>query len=99
MYKILVVDFDATFQPEDGSDVDCAPAVYLIAHDECEKAKELVNLAKSDWEGSDGDKTLQEYIEDLWQSRCVAFKYVGVLDITYEERQTEYLCGVEEVCI
>ena len=27
----------------------------------------------------------------------MAFKYVGVLDITCEERQTEYLCVVEEV--
>lgn len=95
MYKFLVIDFDETFQPEDETDVDIAPAVYLVPIENYKKAKELVLVAKEQWEESDGDETLQERLESVWSKLNI--KYVGRVEIPYNERQYSYL--KEVVCI
>lgn len=94
-YKFLVIDFDETFQPEDETDVDIVPAVYLVPTENYEKAKELALVAKEQWEDSDGDETLQERLESVWSELDI--KYTGRVEIPYNEGKCDHLQDV--VCI
>lgn len=91
MYKFLIIDFDCTFQPEDATDVDCTPAVYLTYEEDESIIVNLINEAKSAWEDTDGSETLQEFIENVIGEQGKHFQYVGSLEVSFKERQKEYV--------
>lgn len=91
MYKFMIVDFDYTFQPEDETDVDCVPAVYLIRAEDEAVITGLINEAKSAWEDTDGEETLHDFIENEIGEQKKHFQYVGSLNVPFNERQEEYV--------
>lgn len=90
-YTLLVIDFDGTYDNEGWGGNGVEPAVYLIPLDKQIEAENLAREAASMFQEPDEQTPIGDIFEDLMEKNGIKYQYVGSLDITYGERQAEYL--------
>lgn len=101
VYTILVLDFDGTYnnEPIDGKGVE--PAVYLIEESSIRKAERLADTASRRFmEDIEGTDPIGEIFEALLEENHIRWSYVGSIDLSYGERQRDYLSdGIPRVIV
>lgn len=89
MYTLFVLDYDATYNSENGVN----PSVYLIPMDKqllverlAKKAVEEFTKITSTWVG------IGDYFEASLEENNIRYQYIGSIELlAFEERQKDYL--------
>ena len=101
VYTILVLDFDGTYnnEPIDGKGVE--PAVYLIEESSIWKAERLADTASRCFmEDIENTEPIGAIFEALLDENHIRWSYVGSIDLSYGERQRDYLSdGIPRVIV
>lgn len=91
LWTFFVLDFDGTYNNEEHESTEIQPVVYMIP---LEKQKQVENAAKYAGMVFNLTKT-DECIGDIFEYELriskIPFKIVGDVDLTFGERQTDYL--------
>lgn len=101
VYTILVLDFDGTYnnEPIDGKGVE--PAVYIIEESSIRKTECLADTASRRFmEDTEDTDPIGEIFEALLEENHIRWSYVGSIDLSYGERQRDYISdGIPRVIV
>lgn len=94
VWTMFVLDVDATYNCEEEDGLGVGPSVYLIP---LEKQLEVEALAfkasRNFMKDTENDYCfcIGDYFEGYLEEANIPFKYVGDVDLTFGERQVDYL--------
>lgn len=90
-WTLFVLDFDETYnnEPEDENGVQ--PSVYLVPTNEIENVYICASNAKDDFYYGKSDLCIGDYFEERLSNNGIRYKEIGSLDLTFGERNGEYL--------
>lgn len=94
VWTLFVLDFDGTFSCEAEDEFGVQPAVYLIPEDKIVEVQGCAREAGLEFGYNDVEFTpecIRDYFEEFMEGNNIPFKYVGSIDLTFGERQTDYL--------
>lgn len=91
MYTFFVVDFDGTYDMEPEDEVGVEPAVYLIPLNKQREVEKAAENAHDIFHETNNGSTILDIFEGLLNKKRVKYQYIGDLEITFGERQTDYL--------
>lgn len=94
VWTFFVLDFDGTYSNELPDIEGVQPSVYLIPLDEQKNVEAFARIACSAFhseENQESDMSIGDYFEELLKNNGIKFKYVGSIDLTFGERQVDYL--------
>lgn len=93
VWTFFVLDFDITYDMEDGFSNGVQPLVYLIPLDRQRDVEHYARMARDDFHANKNieEWTIADCFEEwMWNNNC-DFKVVGKIDLTFGERQVDYL--------
>ena len=91
---LFVLDFDGTYDNEDEDSTGVQPLVYLIPLDRQKDVEHYAREAHNDFhseENKELDLCIGDYFEEWLGNNGVDYQLVGSIDLTFCERQTDYL--------
>lgn len=91
MYTLLIIDFDGTYDMEPEDEVGVEPAVYLIPLNKQKEVEKIAEKAHDIFHETNSGSTILDIFEGLLNKKGVKYQYIGDLNITFGERQTDYL--------
>lgn len=89
----FVLDFDGTYDNEHGSN-GVQPLVYLIPMEKQLDVERYARMAHDDFhseENSEIGMRIEECFEELMDNNGIEYKLVGEIDLSFEERQVDYI--------
>lgn len=90
VWKLFVLDKDGTYNNETPDSVGVQPSVYLIPLDkQIETEHFAVTASQMFQQNSCG--CMDSVFEKLLDGNKIPFKYIGDIDLTFGERQVDYL--------
>lgn len=93
IWTFFVLDFDATFSLESEDEGGVQPMVYLIPEDKILEVQRCAFDAGQKFTYNDelDSNCIGDYFEEFMNEQEIPFKEVGVIDLTFGERQVDYL--------
>lgn len=94
VWTLFVLDFDGTYDHEDMDELGVQPLVYLIPLNRQRDVEHYAAMASQDFHSDENlgsDFCIGDYFEEWMDNNGVEFKRVGSIDLTFGERQTDYL--------
>lgn len=94
VWTFFVLDMDATYSIEEENSTGVVPSVYLIPLERQLEVESLALKASEDFlKDTENDYCfcIGDYFEGYLKERNIPFKYVGDVDLTFGERQVDYL--------
>ena len=94
VWTLFVLDMDGTYdnEPEDSAGVQ--PFVYLIPLDKQRDVEHYAAMASQDFHSGKNEELglyIGDYFEERMNNNGISFKPVGSIDLTFGERQVDYL--------
>lgn len=93
-WTFFVLDFDVTYDIEERGSNGTQPLVYLIPMGKQLDVERYARMAHDDFyseENSELGLTITECFEELMDNNGIEYKLVGEIDLTFEERQVDYI--------
>jgi len=93
-WTFFVLDFDVTYDIEERGSNGTQPLVYLIPMEKQLDVERYARMAHDDFhseENSELGLTITECFEELMYNNGIEYKLVGEIDLTFEERQVDYI--------
>lgn len=94
VWTLFVLDFDGTYDNEEPDLAGVQPSVYLIPLDRQRDVEHYAAMASQDFHSEENEKLglcIGDYFEEWMSNNGVEFKSVGSIDLTFGERQVDYL--------
>ena len=94
IWTLFVLDMDATYDCEENDSTGVQPLVYLIPLDKQKDVEHYAAMAHQDFHSKENvelDLCVGDYFEEWMGNNGVEFKQVGSIDLTFGERQVDYL--------
>lgn len=94
VWTFFVLDFDNTYDNEELDSNGVQPIVYLIPSNKEKDVERYAIMAHDDFHLDENKKlglTITDYFEEWMNNNGVKFKPVGKIDLTFGERQVDYL--------
>lgn len=94
VWTLFVLDFDGTYNNEEPDSDGVQPSVYLIPLDRQRDVEHYAAMASQDFHSEENEKLglcIGDYFEEWMNNNGVEFKPVGSIDLTFGERQVDYL--------
>lgn len=92
MWTLFVLDFDGTYDIEEPDSDGVQPLVYLIPLDRQKDVEHYAAMASQDFNSDEnGCMTITDYFEEWMKNNNCDFRCVGSIDLTFAERQVDYL--------
>lgn len=93
IWTLFVLDFDGTYSLEDPDDLGVQPVVYLIPQDKIVEAQKCAFNASQKFGCNDefGTDCIGDYFKEYMDEKGIPVKEVGSIDLTFGERQVDYL--------
>lgn len=94
VWTFFVLDFDKTYNMEEMDCTEKQPTVYLIPLDREKDVEHYAIMAHDDFHSEENDYlglTITEYFEEWMENNDCDYKVVGKIDLTFGERQVDYL--------
>ncbi len=93
IWTLFVLDMDATYNKEETDSAGVQPFVYLVPLDRQKDAEYYAEQASRifNQEDYDCDSAIGDLFEELCGQNGIDFKPVGSIDLTFGERQEDYL--------
>lgn len=94
MWTLFVLDFDETYDNKEPASSGVQPIVYLIPLDRQRDVEHYARMAHDDFHSKENDYlglTITEYFEELMGNNNCDYRRVGRIDLTFGERQVDYL--------
>ena len=94
VWTLFVLDLDGTYNNEELDSVGVQPFVYLIPLDRQRDVEHYAAMASQDFHSEENKELglcIGDYFEEWMSNNEVEFKPVGSIDLTFGERQTDYL--------
>ena len=94
VWTLFVLDFDGTYNNEEPDSVGVQPFVYLIPLDKQRDVEHYAAMASQDFHSEENLELglcIGDYFEEWMNNNGVDFKPVGSIDLTFGERQVDYL--------
>lgn len=92
-YTFFVLDFDGTYDNEPEWSDGVQPVVYLIPLDKVDEIRKYAEQAHDEFHAEEESCCwgIGDYFDAILKSNNIDFKEVGRIDLTFEERQEDYL--------
>lgn len=92
MWTLFVLDFDGTYDIEEPDSDGVQPLVYLIPLDRQKDVEHCAAMASQDFHSDKcSSETITDYFEERMKNNNCDFKLIGSIDLTFGERQVDYL--------
>lgn len=94
VYTLFVLDFDGTYDNEAPDSYGVRPMVYLIPVDRQRDVEHYAAMASQDFHSEENEwlgLTITSYFEEWMGNNNCDYKLVGKIDLTFGERQVDYL--------
>lgn len=92
VWTFFVLDFDGTYDNEEPDSDGVQPMVYLIPLNKQSDVEHYARMAHDDFHSDDYLVfTIADYFEERMENNDCAFRAVGSIDLTFRERQVDYL--------
>lgn len=94
VWTFFVLDFDGTYDNEKWNLQGVQPLVYLIPLDRQRDVEHYAMMAAQDFHSKDNRELgllITDYFEEWMSNNNCDFKLIGTIDLTFEERQVDYL--------
>ncbi len=94
VWTLFVLDFDGTYDNEESDSDGVQPMVYLIPLDRQRDVEHYVAMAHDDFQSDKNcglGSTIADYFEEWMGNNDCDFRIVGNIDLTFGERQVDYL--------
>lgn len=92
VWTFFVLDFDGTYDNEEPDSDGVQPMVYLIPLDRQRDVEHYARMAHYDFHLiENGCFTIADYFEEWMGNNNCDYKVVGKIDLTFGERQVDYL--------
>ncbi len=91
-WTFFVLDFDGTYDNESPDSDGVQPMVYLIPLSRQSDVEHYARMAHDDFHSDDYlGFTIVDYFEEWMENNDCDYKVVGTIDLTFGERQVDYL--------
>lgn len=87
----FTLDFDGTYDNEDPDSGGVQPSVYAVPQRELETVERLAKEAGDEFHDTDTCECIGDIFEHNMIEAGIAFQCIGNLDLSFEERQVDYL--------
>ena len=93
IWTLFVLDFDGTYSLEAEDEPGVQPSVYLIPEDKIVETQKCAYDAgmKFTYNNELDCGYIGDYFEEFMKEQEIPFKEVGSIDLTFGERQVDYL--------
>lgn len=94
VWTLFVLDMDGTYDDEESDSVGVQPFVYLIPLDRQMDVEHYARESAKDFHSEENKELglcIGDYFEEWLGNNGVDFRPVGSIDLTFGERQTDYL--------
>lgn len=94
VWTLFVLDLDGTYDHEELDSIGVAPSVYLIPLDRQKDVEHYAEMAGRDFHSAENlgsDFCIGDYFEERMADNGVDFQHIGDINLTFGERQTDYL--------
>ena len=94
VWTLFVLDMDGTYNNEKLDSVGVQPFVYLIPLDKQREVERYAREASQDFHSEENIELglcIGDYFEEWMSNNGINFKPVGSIDLTFRERQEDYL--------
>lgn len=93
VWTLFVLDLDRTYDMEDDFSNGVQPLVYLIPLDRQRDVEHYARMAHNDFHTNKnvGEWAIADCFEEWMENNNCDFKVVGKIDLTFGERQVDYL--------
>ena len=94
VWTLFILDMDVTYDNEDEDSVGVQPLVYLVPLDRIKDVEHYAREAHNDFHSDENVELglcIGDYFEEWLGNNGVDFKPVGSIDLTFGERQVNYL--------
>lgn len=92
VWTFFVLDFDGTYDNEEPDSDGVQPMVYLIPLSRQSDVEHYARMAHDDFHSDDYlGFTIVDYFEEWMENNDCDYKVVGTIDLTFGERQVDYL--------
>ena len=92
VWTFFVLDFDGTYDNEEPDSDGVQPMVYLIPLNRQRDVEHYARMAHDDFHSDDYlGFTIVDYFEEWMENNDCDYKVVGTIDLTFGERQVDYL--------
>lgn len=94
VWTLFVLDMDGTYNDEETDSAGVQPFVYLIPLDRQKDVEHYAREAHKDFHSEENAELglcIGDYFEEWMNNNGVEFKPVGSIDLTFGERQVDYL--------
>lgn len=95
-WTLFVLDMDGTYDNEEQDSVEVQPLVYLIPLKNQRDVEHYASMAHHDFHSEDNAELgfcITDYFEEWMHNNDVQFRLVGKIDLTFGERQMDYLAN------
>lgn len=87
----FTLDFDGTYDNEEPESNGVQPLVYAVPQSRLAEVERLATESGEEFNTSDTDDCIGDIFEHKMIDAGITFQCIGVLDISFEERQVDYL--------
>lgn len=87
----FTLDFDGTYDNDEPGSDGVQPLVYAIPQSRLEEVERLAAKSGQEFNDSDCDDCIGDIFEHKMIDTGITFQLIGVLDLSFEERQVDYL--------
>lgn len=94
MWTLFVLDFDGTYDNEELGSDGVQPIIYLIPLERQRDVEHYAAMAHDDFHSDKNcefGSTIADYFEEWMGNNDCDFRIVGNIDLTFGERQVDYL--------
>lgn len=93
VWTLFVLDFDGTYSLEMEDDFGVTPTVYLIPDDKIVETQKCAFDAGMKFSYNDelDSGCIGDYFAEFMEEQEIPFKEIGNIDLTFGERQVDYL--------
>lgn len=87
----FTLDFDGTYSIEEPDSNGVQPIVYAVPQCRLEEVERLAGKSGQEFNDSDTDDCILDLFERKLIDAGIIFQLIGVLDLSFAERQVDYL--------
>lgn len=87
----FTLDFDGTYSIEEPDSNGVQPLVYAVSQCRLEEVERLATESGKEFNDSDTDECIIDLFERKLIDAGIIFQLIGVLDLSFAERQVDYL--------
>lgn len=93
IWTLFVLDFDGTYSCEAEDELGIQPAVYLVPEEKLEEVQQCAYDAgqKFGYNNEFGLDCITEYFEGFMDMNEIPYQEIGSINLTFGERQVDYL--------